>query len=143
MKTIEIKNRFTNETIHSGTFENLKECVEDAVEKGVSLSGADLRGADLKGINLRGADLSEVDLYEADLSRANLSQADLSRAKNYYSFVAFDTSKRLVHCVKNKDTWMIKAGCFWGTLEELEAKVKKTHNSKVYLANIEILKGIQ
>jgi len=35
---------------------------------------------------------------------------------------------------------MIQAGCFWGFLEELETKVKETHNSKVYLANIEILK---
>ena len=30
----------------------------------------------------------------------------------------------------------------WGTLEELENKVKATHNSKVYLANIEILKQL-
>jgi hypothetical protein len=192
MKTIEIKNRFTNETIYSGNFENLKECVEDAVKMGVSLmeanltkadlreanlkgadldgaylreadlDGANLKGADLDGANLYGADLMEANLTKANLDRATLCGADLDRAdlreatlcgatlyganldraRNYYSFIAYDTSKRLVHCIKYKDTWKVQAGCFWGTLEELEAKVKKVHNSKVYLANIEILKEL-
>ena len=95
--------------------------------------------------DLRGVDLSEADLYGANLDEVNLSGANLTGAKNYYSFVAYDTSKRLVHCVKHKDAWMIQTGCycFWGTLEELETKVKETHNSKVYLANIEILKGLR
>ena len=178
MKTIEIKNIFTDEIIHSGTFENIKECVEDAVRRRISLSGANLRGANLSEANLRGADLrganlSEASLYEANLYRASLREADLYRASlyeaslseanlreadlseadlyraslygatNYYSFVAYDTSKRLIHCVRHQDTWMIQAGCFWGTLEELEDKVKRTHSSKVYLANIEILKGLK
>jgi hypothetical protein len=167
MKTITIKNRFTDETIHSGIFENIQECVEDAVKRGINLSeanlseanlseanlkGANLKGADLKGANLSevnlkganlyGADLSESNLYGADLKGANLYGANLSGANNYYSFVAFDTSKRLVHCIRYEDTWKVNAGCFWGTLEELEAKVKKEHNSKVYLANIEILKEL-
>jgi len=36
---------------------------------------------------------------------------------------------------------MISAGCFWGTLEELEVAVKKKHNCPVYLGVIEILKN--
>ena len=85
-----------------------------------NLRGANLRGADLRGANLREANLRRADLREADLRRANLREADLEGALNYYSFFAYDTSKRIVHCVKHDDTWMIKAGCFWGTLEELE-----------------------
>jgi uncharacterized protein YjbI with pentapeptide repeats len=119
--------------------------------RGADLRYADLRGADLCEVNLRGADLRGADLAAANLEEAdlysanhgaNLHGATLEEAKHYYSFVAYDTSKRIVHCIKHKDTWMIKAGCFWGTLEELETKVKETHNSKVYLANIEILKGL-
>ena len=83
-----------------------------------------------------------LDLYRVDLRGADLRGADLYRAKSYYSFVAYDTSKRIVHCVRHEDTWMVQAGCFWGTLEELETRVKESHNSKVYLANIEILKGL-
>jgi len=106
------------------------------------LQGAELIGADLYGADLRRANLRRANLVGADLDGANLVGADLDGAKSYYSFVAYDTSKRLVHCIKHKDTWMIHAGCFLGTLEELEAKVKETHNSKVYLANIELLKTL-
>ena len=51
-----------------------------AVEKKVSLSGADLRGAYLRGTYLRGADLRGAYLRGADLSGAHLSGADLSGA---------------------------------------------------------------
>ena len=120
---IKIKTKLTRETLH--------------VVPGDTLCGANLHRADLSGANLYRANLSG-----ADLSGANLNGADLNYAVDYYSFIAYDTSKRVVHCVKHKTTWMVQAGCFWGTLEELETKVRKTHNSKVYLANIEILKGI-
>lgn len=106
------------------------------------LYGADLRDADLINANLRCTDLRRVDLYGVDLKDAKLKGADLRGALNYYSFVAYDTSKRLVHCIKHDFSWMVLAGCFWGTLEELEKKVLHTHKSSVYLANIEILKTI-
>jgi hypothetical protein len=127
--------------------------LECANLSGANLGGADLRDADLTGVNLRGAYLGGADLRraylggadlrDADLTGVDLIGADLECAKNYYSFIALDTSKRIVHCVKDEGGWMVKAGCFWGTLDELEAKVKNTHNSKVYLANIEILRGIK
>jgi len=169
---MKLLNRYTNEVIIERDVSTMKKLVEIAVIErislraanliganlcradlyGANLSGANLRGADLSGSNLCSADLERADLrranlsvanlYGANLSGSNLRGADLSRAKSCYSFVAYDTSKRLVHCIKHKDTWMIKAGCFWGTLEELEAKVKETHNSKVYLANIELLKTL-
>ena len=125
---IEIKNRYTEEVIFTYDGANLR---------GADLRGADLYKADLYGANLYGANLRGANLYEA-----NLRGADLYGAENYYCFMAYDTSRRIVHCVKHEDTWMIKAGCFWGTLGELETKVKETHNSRVYLANIEILKGL-
>lgn len=153
---IQIKNRYTQEVILE---------VESLIK--ADLSNADLRRADLRGVNLRGANLSNADLYYADLVGADLMDADLFGtdlvgadlsganlcgayligadlrcARNYYSFIAYDTSKRIVHCFKNDTTWMVKAGCFWGTLEELEIKVLDTHKSSVYLANIEILKTI-
>ena len=116
--------------------------LRDADLRDADLYGADLRDADLRGANLRRIDLRRVDLYGVDLRDANLKGADLKGALNYYTFIAYDTSKRLVHCVKHDTTWMVLAGCFWGTLQELEEKVLETHKSSVYLANIEILKTI-
>ena len=101
---------------------NFKDTLMEAINTGANLQGANLQEANLQGAYLRGANLYE--------------------AKNYYSFMAFDTSKRIVHCVKHEKTWMIKAGCFWGSLEELEERVRETHKSQVYLKNIEILKTI-
>jgi hypothetical protein len=132
---IQIKNRYTKKVLLE--FESLI----GANLRGANLINADLSGADLNCADLKGADLNCADL-SVGLSGADLNCADLKGAINYYSFVAYDTSKRLVHCVKHDTTWMIKAGCFWGTLEELEIKVLDTHKSSVYLANIEILKTI-
>lgn len=108
----------------------------------VNLSETNLYRSDLSGSDFSGADLSDAILYRTNLSETNLYGANLFNIENYYSFIAYDTSKRVVHCFKRKNTWMIQAGCFWGTLEELEKKVKETHNSKFYLANIKLLKMI-
>ena len=114
----------------------------------VKLRGADLRKADFRRANLKGAylvgtDLKGVYLKGADIEGANLNGADLRGAKNYYSFTAYDTSKRIVHCIEHEDTWMVQAGSFWGTLDELENKVLDTHKSKVYLANIALLRELK
>ena len=74
--------------------------------------------------------------------KVNLEGANLEGAYNLYVFNAFDTSKRMVYCVRHSDTWYIKAGCFWGTIAELKAKVLATHNSKVYLHNIALLEQL-
>ena len=152
----QIKNRHTRKvilevkTLFGADLRNTD--LSDADLSGSNLRGANLSNADLKGANLRNTDLSNTDLrntdfrradlYGADLRGANLKGTDLRVSINYYSFVAYDTSKRLVHCVKYNSTWIVLAGCFWGTLEELEKKVLDTHKSSVYLANIEILKTI-
>ena len=79
---IEIKGRFTGSVLfeHSVKDNTINLTVLAAVEKKVSLSGADLRGAYLRGTYLRGADLRGAYLRGADLSGAHLSGADLSGA---------------------------------------------------------------
>ncbi len=56
---------------------SLKEAVEEAVRRGVSLRYALLEGADLSDTHLIGADLSYANLAEADLSGARLDYANL------------------------------------------------------------------
>ena len=80
---IAIKNRWNDDTITSGEYLSIKECIEN--NKNANLSGAylfcaDLSRAELSGANISGSDLSCADLSRADLSRANLSGANLSGA---------------------------------------------------------------
>lgn len=100
------------------------------------------RGANLTEANLFRGDLIGADLFGANLNDAYLSGANLFGAKNIYIFNAIDTSKRVVYCVKHPDTWYVNAGCFWGTLAELKAKVLATHKSEVYLHNIALLEKL-
>jgi uncharacterized protein YjbI with pentapeptide repeats len=82
MKTIEIKNIFTNEIIYSFSSENatIKDALLDAIKNKVNLSRANLSGAYLSGADLSRADLSGAYLSGAYLSGADLSGADLSGA---------------------------------------------------------------
>ena len=103
---------------------------------------ANLSGANLSGADLRFANLSRANLSRANLSRANLFGADLRFAKNIISFGPMPTSGRMVYAVNyGEGKVMVLAGCFWDTLEELEAKVKVTHNCPVYLQFIEMAKN--
>jgi len=84
-KTIQIKNRYTEEIIFECEAESIKEAVEIAIMKKANLSEANLRKAnlseaDLWKANLSEANLSEANLSEADLWKANLSEADLWKA---------------------------------------------------------------
>ena len=58
----------------------LKEVLEEAVNRGAYLKGANLIGAYLEGANLRGAYLRDADLGDADLRGANLRCANLEGA---------------------------------------------------------------
>ena len=100
------------------------------------VSGANLRGADLEGADLQGADLEGANLRGADLEGARLEGA-----KNIYTFGPMPTSGRICIAVWHESGWMVQAGCFWGSLDELEKKVQATHNCPVYLGSIEILRN--
>ena len=82
-----------------------------------------------------------IDSIPKDIKHRQIYFGDdfLEDVESYYSFIAYDTTKKIVHCFKYNDTWMIKTFYFWGTLEEFE---KRSGNSKVCLHNIELLKTI-
>jgi len=80
MQTFEIKNRWNGKVLFSAGGETLRDVVQQAVQGGADLRGANLRSADLSGADLRSADLSGADLRSADLSGADLSGANLRSA---------------------------------------------------------------
>src|SRR3990167_7974172 len=114
------------------------------------LSGAYLSRADLSRAYLSGADLSGADLSGADLSRADLSGADLSGAYlrgAYLRGAIVEGARKLIGTrpilqiglLGSRCAYLlayltdqgicIRAGCFFGTLEEFRSAVSKTHRS--------------
>lgn len=92
------------------------------------LSGADLSWANLSEANLRGANLSGANLSRADLSSANLRGANMSESETddiYYQVLRIGRENRMTTWNKTKD--IIWCGCFTGTIEKFEEKIKLTH----------------
>ena len=83
-----------------------------------------------KRANLRSADLSWADLSWANLSSADLSSANLR--KRYIQIACIGSRKDMTtYCFEDNKIW---CGCWAGTLDEFEARVKETHkNNKQYL----------
>ena len=135
----------------SGDSEGVRAILSGATLSGATLRGATLSGADLHLADLREADLREANLIEsnlsgatlsgADLYLADLSEADLRETKGLFQFGPMPTSGRICTAVWHSDIWMVKAGCFWGPLDALEAAVNEKHKCPVYLAMIAILRA--
>lgn len=122
------------------------------------LGGANLKCANLKYAKLRHANLSYADLSDADLRGANLRYTDLRYTDLSYSYLDYaDLSKTKFYLTKlyktqgnfvnvgnigsRNDTThyfyndnRVICGCFDGTMEKFEGKVKETYeeNSKEY-----------
>lgn len=80
-KKIELMCQATNETLYSGWFKNIAECVEAAINESVCLDGVDLRGANLACANLDDAQMAGADLSNANLNGANLSEGIFDNAR--------------------------------------------------------------
>jgi len=106
--------------------------LREANLRGANLFGADLRDADLYRANLSGAYLYGANLYGANLSVANLRGADLSGAGAIWSCGPGGSRGDMLYVVRHSDTIMVRAGCFWGTLEAFAAAVEQTHGDNEY-----------
>ena len=122
-------------------------------EDGVKL---DLSYTDLRGADLRCADLYGVDLSYAHLSYANLKDTNLEKTKLYLTNL-YKTKGEVVgienigsrndttHYFYNEDR--IICGCFDGTMEEFENRVKEEYEKedkeyKQYMIAIDTLKKL-
>ena len=127
MKTkIEIKSIFGDILFE---FEKENNTIKDTLVEAVK-RGANLRYANLGGSNLRGAYL---DCWGKLQSTSDILIVGLIGSRNDNTTI-FHTDKGI----------FVKCGCFKGTLEEFEAKVKETHqgnnHEKDYLALIQFAK---
>lgn len=79
-KKIAIQNKHNQKTLYEGTYKNIRQCLESAVEQHMDLSHADLRGLNLSNCNLDDARLDQADFTGSNLTGANLSEASLKNA---------------------------------------------------------------
>jgi uncharacterized protein YjbI with pentapeptide repeats len=80
-----IRNRWNGSIIFESSKTTYREAVEEAIQKGASLTYADLTNASLTGADLTNASLTNADLTGADLTNASLTGADLTNASLTYA----------------------------------------------------------
>ena len=142
MKTkIEIKSIWGNLLFEYEKENNtIKDTLIEAVKRGAYLGDANLRGAYLGGANLRGAYFGDANLGGANLGEwGKLSCSSDVLVVGYIG--SRDGYTTIFHT--DKGTY-VQCGCFKGSIEEFETKVKQTHNGnkheRDYLALIEFAK---
>ena len=110
-------------------YEKENNSIKDTLIEAVN-SDANLGDANLFGANLRGAELNDWGKLQ---SYSDILIAGVIGSRNDYTTI-FHTDKGI----------FVQCGCFKGTLEEFEAKVKETHqgnnHEKDYLALIQFAK---
>ena len=70
----------TNKPLFGGTFKNITECLETAINKGIDLSHAELSNINLSNANLDDAQMPHANFNNANLSGTNLSESNLKGA---------------------------------------------------------------
>ena len=127
---IEIKN-IDGETLHKVEAETLQ--------------GANLQEANLRRVNLQGANLQEANLQGADFQGANLWGANLWGAEGLIFMGPIGRHKHIIYAVAHRETAMVRAGGFWGTMDEFESRLleKYTEGEKgraAYLAAVQLIR---
>ncbi len=161
----QIKHRFTDavlfecdvpDNIESGmaTRHALeKATMADAYLAGANLAGAYLAGANLAGAYLADANLAGANLAGANLAGANLADANLAGAKLGDDILTGDRPIFQIGPIGSRGAYLvsyltdkgvkIKAGCFYGSLDEFVSAVLKEHGDSVhgkeYLAAIQMI----
>ena len=151
---IKIKNRFSGEVQFIAdidcrddelTYVKIGLAVKWAIKNNANLDGANLGGANLDGANLYGANLGCANLNRARLDGANLDGKKLIGKRPVIQVGPIGSRSSYLVGYLVEDGIAIKAGCFFGTLEEFVERVKYTHDdnehSREYAAAIEMIKA--
>jgi len=85
MKNIKLRQYTDNSIIFEGEYKTIKDCIEHAVSKNISLSHINLKNQNLTNVNLDGGYMPYANFCGANLTGANLSEANLSNSIFYNS----------------------------------------------------------
>jgi hypothetical protein len=137
---IEIKSRFSLQILFSHECEDNSVAITlaAAINAKADLYGADLYGADLYGANLYGANLRSANLYGANLYGANLGDADLGDAgkltgdRPFFQVGPIGSRQDVLAAFQTEKGVFLRAGCFFGTVEEFNAKLQDEHGDNTH-----------
>ena len=125
MPQVQIKNRYTNavlfecevpDGIESGL--HMRHALEKACDSGAYLTGAYLSGANLTGANLTGANLT--------------GELKLSGDRPFFSVGPIGSRSDMFQAFTTDHGLRLKAGCFFGTVDEFRSKLIDTHGINVH-----------
>ena len=133
----------------------MRAALEKAVSAGANLAGAYLAGANLAGANLAGANLDGANLAEANLDGANLAEANLDGANLTGAYLVGNRPILQIGPIGSRCAYLVsyitdagikvRAGCFFGSIEEFEAACAKTHgdndHGKEYAAAVAMIRA--
>ena len=133
MKTIKIKD-IKGKVLFEHSQENntLKDTIELATKKKVSLYGANLEGADLSGTDLRNVDLRNSNLEDADLSGADLRDADLRYSDLRNS--SLENACLIGACLKN--SYLRYSDLRYSDLRNVDLRNSDLRFAKLYRADL-------
>ena len=132
---IEIKSHFDLEILfsHECTDNTLAITLAVAVNAKTNLYRANLRGANLRGADLRGADLYGANLGDANLRGANLGDAGkLTGDRPYFAVGPIGSRQDVLAAFLTEKGVYLRAGCFFGTVEEFRDKLQGEHGDNVH-----------
>lgn len=122
--------------------------LEDADFNGANLEDADLGCADLRRANFCGSNLGRANLREANLREANLRGANLRGvnlrgaflgdagkllgARPYFAIGPIGSRCDYLESFLTETGMFIRAGCFFGTLDEFIVRLNDDHGDNAY-----------
>ena len=122
---IEIKSRFSLEILFS------HECENNSVA--ITLAAAINAKANLYGANLYAANLRSANLYGANLGDADLGDAGkLTGDRPYFAVGPIGSRQDVLAAFLTGKGVYLRAGCFFGTVEEFRDKLQGEHGDNVY-----------
>ena len=123
----------------------MRAALEKAVSDGANLDGANLAGANLDGAYLAGANLAGANLAGANLAGANLDGANLAGNRPILQIGPIGSRCAYLVSYITDAGIKVRAGCFFGSIEEFEAACAKTHgdndHGKEYAAAVAMIRA--
>jgi len=123
----------------------MRAALEKAVSAGANLTRSYLAGAYLAGANLAGANLAGAYLTGAYLAGANLAGAYLVGNRPILQIGPIGSRCAYLVSYITDAGIKVRAGCFFGSIEEFEAACAKTHgdndHGKEYAAAVAMIRA--
>ena len=122
---IEIKSRFSLQILFSNECEDNSVAITLAAARNAK---ANLYVADLRSADLRSANLGSANLYGADLGESGKLTGD----RPFFQVGPIGSRQDVLAAFQTEKGVFLRAGCFFGTVEEFGAKLQDEHGDNAH-----------